>query len=97
EESAFMTGIMSLMDTLLGTPISEILSSIPVSQEVKDALTERSGTLGKLLDLAEDLEKGNVEGIEACLAECSKVSLHDVSVAQAEALKWSNSIAQTNE
>lgn len=97
EEGAFMTGIMSLMDTLLGMPIGEILSSIPVSQEVKDALTERTGKLGKLLELAEALEKGNVAGIESCIAECPKVSLHDVSAAQAEALKWSNSIAQANE
>ncbi len=95
EDNAFMTGIMSLMDTLLGMPIAEILSSISVNEEVKSALVERAGNLGKLLTLVENLERGNLTDIESCLASCTYISLHDVSLAQAQALQWSNSIAQT--
>lgn len=96
QESAFMTGIMSLMETLLGMPIAEILASISVSQDVKGALVERSGNLGRLLNLVENLEQGKSEDIESCLSNCTYISLHDISAAQAEALQWSNSLAQTN-
>lgn len=97
EDNAFVTGIMSLMDTLLGTPMSEILTTIPVSQEVKDALIERNGVLGRLLNLVESLEKGDMTVLEERLKACTRITLRDLSAAQAEALKWSNSISQPNE
>ncbi len=96
-DNAFITGIMSLMDTLLGTPMNEILTTIPVSDEVKDALIERQGILGRLLNLVESLEKGNMMELEERLKECTRITLHDLSTAQIEALKWSNSISQSNE
>ena len=96
-DNAFITGIMSLMDTLLGTPMNEILTTIPVRDEVKDALIERQGILGRLLNLVESLEKGNMMELEERLKECTRITLHDLSTAQIEALKWSNSISQSNE
>jgi EAL and modified HD-GYP domain-containing signal transduction protein len=88
---------MSLMDTLLGTPMSEILTTIPVSEEVKDALNAREGVLGRLLNLVESLEKADMAELEERLKACTRITLHDLSAAQIEALKWSNSIAQSNE
>jgi EAL and modified HD-GYP domain-containing signal transduction protein len=54
---AFTVGIMSLMDTLFGIPMSEILAQIPVSDEVADALQHRAGFFGDLLKLAECIER----------------------------------------
>jgi EAL and modified HD-GYP domain-containing signal transduction protein len=54
---AFTVGIMSLMDTLFGIPMSEILAQIPVVEEVQDALMYRSGFFGELLKLAECIEQ----------------------------------------
>jgi len=54
---AFTVGIMSLMDTLFGIPMTEILTQIPVSDEVADALLERAGFFGDLLRLAECIER----------------------------------------
>ncbi len=96
EDNAFITGIMSLMDTLLGTPMNEILTTIPVSEEVKNALNGRQGVLGRLLNLVESLEKGDMAELEERLKACTRITLHDLSAAQADALKWSNSIAQPN-
>ena len=96
-ENAFMTGIMSLMETLLSMPIDSILSSLSVKQEVMEALTARSGDLGRLLALVEELEKDNADNIESCMAQCAYISFHDLNIAQAEAFKWSNSIAEVNE
>jgi EAL and modified HD-GYP domain-containing signal transduction protein len=54
---AFTVGIMSLMDTLFGIPMSEILSQIPVHEEVSEALLYREGFYGDLLKLAECIER----------------------------------------
>ena len=97
QDNAFMTGIMSLMDTLLGMPLPEILASLPVSREVEDALARRSGELGKLLDLVETLEKGCGEDIVACIAEHGGLSLNDLNAAQMEALQWTNDMSKTDD
>jgi EAL and modified HD-GYP domain-containing signal transduction protein len=54
---AFTVGIMSLMDTLFGIPMAEILSQIPVSEDVSQALQYRAGFYGDLLKLAECVER----------------------------------------
>jgi EAL and modified HD-GYP domain-containing signal transduction protein len=54
---AFTVGIMSLMDTLFGIPMSEILGQIPVNDEVSEALLYRGGFFGDLLKLAECIER----------------------------------------
>jgi EAL and modified HD-GYP domain-containing signal transduction protein len=54
---AFTVGIMSLMDTLFGIPMTEILGQIPVSDEVAEALLQRAGFFGDLLKLAECIER----------------------------------------
>jgi EAL and modified HD-GYP domain-containing signal transduction protein len=92
EETAFMIGILSLMDVLLGLPMDEILTSISVSTEVGDALTKRDGTLGKLLTMVENLERCSMENIDTCLSLCAYISPHDISLAQAESLQWVNAI-----
>ena len=54
---AFTVGIMSLMDALFGIPMREIVTQIPVIDEVAAALTHRSGFFGELLRLAESIEQ----------------------------------------
>jgi EAL and modified HD-GYP domain-containing signal transduction protein len=54
---AFTVGIMSLMDTLFGIPMSEIMSQIPVNDDVSSALLHRGGFYGDLLKLAECVER----------------------------------------
>src|SRR5471030_1544690 len=53
----FTVGIMSLMDTLFGIPMADILTQIPVNDEVSDALMYRGGFFGDLLKLAECIER----------------------------------------
>jgi c-di-GMP phosphodiesterase len=54
---AFTVGIMSLMDTLFGMAMADILIQIPVNDAVGDALLHRSGFLGQLLALTESIER----------------------------------------
>lgn len=55
-DQAYMVGILSLMPTLFGRTMAELLAQLPVAQPVHEALADRRGTLGDLLSLVETLE-----------------------------------------
>lgn len=96
EDHAFMVGIMSLMDTLLGMPLAEILSPLNPPADIRDALTARTGLLGKLLSMIEHLEQYNMEEAHRLLDELAPLNIDEINHAQLEALAWSNSFDQIN-
>ncbi len=55
-DHAFVVGILSLLDALLGVPMVEALRGIPLSDAILAALQHREGLLGKALALAEAIE-----------------------------------------
>jgi c-di-GMP-related signal transduction protein len=86
---AFMTGILSLLDTLLKMPMAEALGDIPLPQVARDALLERNGRLGKMLLLAEALERSEDAEVASLLDThdlCSTAILPQLQIA---ALSWS--------
>ncbi len=52
-ETAFMVGIMSLMDVLFQMPMEEVLTKLAVAPEVSEALLYRRGWYGDMLKLSE--------------------------------------------
>ncbi|SFL91018.1 EAL and HDOD domain-containing protein [Rugamonas rubra] len=52
----FTVGIMSLMDTLFSIKMSDVLDSVNVLDEVRQALLHRSGDYGSMLNLIEHIE-----------------------------------------
>ena len=94
EDQAYMVGIMSLMDTLLGMPLAEIISPFNAPTDVSSALLFRHGQLGKLLQLIEHLEKNDMEMASRSLNELTPLDISQVNAAQIEALAWANSIGQ---
>ena len=59
-DAAFIVGLLSVCDALLQSPLDEIIPSLPLSDEVKEAIIDRTGPLGELLKAAIDLEQGTV-------------------------------------
>jgi len=55
-EAAFSVGIMSLMDALLSMSMADILDTVAVADEVREALLLRAGPLGDMLRIVELLE-----------------------------------------
>lgn len=94
EDRAFVTGIMSLMPALLAIPISEIVASVHLGDDIADGLLEHGGKLGAMLALAESLDGGNSDAINAALAGIPGIDMQIVSQCLAEALRWSNAIGE---
>lgn len=56
-DEAFLTGSLSLIDTYLHVEMSNIIEKIRLDSQISDALLQRSGYFGKLLQITEKLEK----------------------------------------
>jgi len=91
-ERAFMTGILSLLDTLLSAPLLEILDQLNLLDEVKAALLSREGRLGQLLTLLEKKEGNDTKAISSILAGLSFLSLSELITAELEAICWANGL-----
>ncbi len=95
-EAAFMTGILSLMDTLFETSLEEILKELHLSDEVVSALLYRQGELGTLLALAETLEQANFGEVQE-LVEKTDIPLAMLLAAQLDAFNWRASVMADKE
>jgi c-di-GMP-related signal transduction protein len=63
-DSAFIAGMLSFVNVLFGKPLKEIVDKLSLALEIRDALLERTGVLGVLLAITEDLDDGNYEELE---------------------------------
>ncbi|MGR5131897.1 EAL and HDOD domain-containing protein [Vibrio alfacsensis] len=77
---AFLTGMFSLLDSLLDQPLTEVINHIPVDEDIKQALTYREGTLGHLLSMIIAYEKADWETTEKY---CSSLKLTEPQLAKA--------------
>jgi EAL and modified HD-GYP domain-containing signal transduction protein len=93
-DQAFMTGILSLLDTLLEMPMSEVLEHLLLQDEARQALIERGGRLGHLLRVVEALEQTNDREVTELLAEGDPCSTGELPQLQIAALSWSNALGQ---
>ncbi|GEM76973.1 histidine kinase [Vibrio sagamiensis NBRC 104589] len=48
---AFLTGMFSLLDSLLDQPLVEIIKQVPIDEDIKHALISHKGVLGTLLSM----------------------------------------------
>jgi c-di-GMP-related signal transduction protein len=95
-DKAFMTGILSLVNALLGMSMAEILGPMPVDEDVRYGLIRRSGPLGSMLLLVEALEESELMGIEKALEAVPGLEHRQVIGLQVEAMAWANSIGETS-
>ncbi|MFH1495885.1 MAG: EAL domain-containing protein [Pseudomonadota bacterium] len=92
-ERAFMVGILSLLDALLGLPMTEILSQLSLNSEVRDALLNKDGTLGQLLGLVKELEAANFDAATDIMAQTG-IPLAALTEAQLETFRWVDELNQ---
>ena len=60
---AYFVGILSLIDTIFGVKLEEILKHIHVSKEISNALLKDEGVLGEIYVLVRDIESFNIQAI----------------------------------
>ncbi len=91
-EVAFTVGIMSLMDVLFGIPMADIIEQIPVSDEIRKALTGREGFFGELLRLSESIEQADGEDFVLPALKELAISGDDMVELEMSAFQWTDTV-----
>lgn len=91
-DQAFMTGIMSLLDTLLDMPMEDLLQQVNLGLPIHDALLARRGRLGEMLSLVEALEKKDSAVLPRLLGEDSRWPVDELPALQVSAMTWAGEL-----
>ncbi len=90
-EMAYLTGMLSLIDALLGLNKEEILKDIKLDTKIKEALIDEKNDLGVLLKTAEAIETSSYEQLKYLCRKLG-VSVKDVLHAEGEGIKYAEDI-----
>lgn len=85
--SYFMTGLLSLVDVLLGMPLRECLRDLPLNDSIRDALQEQRGILGEALRCVTHYERGEWDG-----ARFQGLSAAQIAAAYEQAAAWADGV-----
>mgnify|MGYP000041244153 CR=1 FL=1 len=67
--TAFLTGMLSVIDAILDERIDSVMNKLPLSEDIKKALTDRTGILADYLSLVEHYEKAQWDQANAIIAK----------------------------
>lgn len=90
-DNAFVVGVFSLLDTMLGIPIEKALESVALPEPVVEALLHDTGVFAPFLALAKACESGD-DAAFAHNIELLHLSGHQVNMAHLQALAWADSL-----
>jgi c-di-GMP phosphodiesterase len=80
----FTLGLFSVIDGMMDAPMLDVVASLPLAEDIREALVQRRGPMGRLLDCAVSLEHGEDDGT---VPKAGEVYL--------EALMWANGAAES--
>jgi c-di-GMP-related signal transduction protein len=90
---AFVVGVFSLLDVMLGMPMGEAVGLLDLQPAVVDAVLHGTGPYGDLLALARACESG--EGAEFRRAATAlQLSERQISLAHLDALAWADALIE---
>lgn len=90
-DNAFVAGVFSLLDVMLGIPMQQALENIVLPQDVAETLMERSGVLAPFLELVEACERADGGEIEN-MARSLQLTNDQINRAHLQALAWAEQL-----
>jgi EAL and modified HD-GYP domain-containing signal transduction protein len=91
-DNAFVVGVFSLLDTMLGMPMEAALATVAMPPQVVDALLHRTGPLAPFLELTIACESSD-DAAFARSIETLKLNSNHVNWAHLQALAWAETLA----
>ncbi len=92
-QSMFLLGVFSLMEAMLGRPLSEIVAEVALPDAVRAALLGRPNRHGKVLELVRAFESGRWDEVRE-LAAALREDESRISAAYLEAVDWAQKVFQ---
>lgn len=85
----FLIGLFSILDALVGQPISELFEELPLSNEIKDALLHFPTPLGRIYSLVRAYELADWATVNA-LSEQLKLPQGQLAVFYERSVRWAD-------
>ncbi len=83
----FTLGLFSVLDAMMDAPMHDVVSSLPLAEDIRDALVRRRGKLGLLLDCVNTIETGDYGYAPSLVAGAGELYF--------ESLTWANTAAES--
>jgi len=93
-DTGFTVGIMSLMDALFSMSMDDILETVVVAGEVREALLERGGQFGEMLKVVELLENPTEGPALARSLKKLGMTVKQMREIELRAFEWVNELAE---
>lgn len=90
-DNAFLVGLFSLLDVMLGMPLDKALHQVSLPQTVSDTLLHHQGTFAPLLAIVQACEDGSSRSL-ANAAKTLGLSNHQINSAHLQALAWADNL-----
>lgn len=90
-DKAFMVGVLSQLIDLYDIPVTEIVAGLNLSEEIREAIVNRSGPLGDMLRMVEMMEQLEFDRATVILATTG-IPLMAVLECQHRAFRWRDAI-----
>ena len=90
-DNAFVVGVFSLLDAMLGMPMDQALESLSLPEPVTDALLNDAGIFAPFLRMAKVCETNSEDEVNAA-ADSLAMTSHQVNMAHLEALVWTEEL-----
>lgn len=81
----FTVGLFSILDGLLDQPLEDIIPTLPLGSDMRQALIDRTGPLGMTLECVLAYERGDWDTVL-----CQGVEVETVKAAYLEAISWTS-------
>ncbi|HOF52223.1 MAG TPA: HDOD domain-containing protein [Rhodoferax sp.] len=94
-DNAFVVGIFSLLDTMLGIPMEQALATVMLPASVTDALLHKTGPLAPFLELTIACETGDDVAF-ANAANTLGLNSNQINWAHLQALAWAETLTQVD-
>ena len=90
-DNAFVTGVFSLLDTILGIPMEKAIGAVSLPEAITDALLHNKGPMAPILELTVACEQADDANF-ARLAHALVLSNHQINWAHLQALAWAETL-----
>lgn len=90
-DNAFVVGVFSLLDVMLGVPMEQAIDTLVLPEDVSDALLNRTGMLAPFLDMVEACERCDGSEIGE-LARALQLTNDQINRAHLQALAWAEQL-----
>lgn len=87
--TAFLTGLMSLIDAILDEPIETVMEKLPLSEEIKSALINRKGFLAGYVEIVKCFEQAKWQRSDL-IADKLKLNKDTLPELYHDAIDWAN-------